>query len=194
MVANDASPPRMFSSNRERRLWLWTLAAVVGIYSTLGVARTLAEVLRARDLLNSSFVLGLFLIGAAIVALAFRSKPGGMEIGVMLGIAAVYLMLFLRMAVPEARSHLAEYSVVAVLVYEALRERADHRPVVAAPWLLAVGMTAMVGTLDELIQAVLPFRVFDPIDIAFYIAAAVLAVTARVALGWARGRRRYRVP
>ena len=34
-----------FTSERERRLWAWTLAVVVAIYSTLGLARTLAAVL-----------------------------------------------------------------------------------------------------------------------------------------------------
>ncbi|MCP4808664.1 MAG: hypothetical protein GY913_20800 [Proteobacteria bacterium] len=35
----------MFASDRERRLWAWTLAVVVGIFSTLGVARALTEML-----------------------------------------------------------------------------------------------------------------------------------------------------
>ena len=36
----------LFTSDRERRLWLWTLAVVVAIYSTLGLAGTLAGALR----------------------------------------------------------------------------------------------------------------------------------------------------
>ena len=31
----------LFSSERERRLWFWTLAVVAAIYSTLGLAATL---------------------------------------------------------------------------------------------------------------------------------------------------------
>ena len=38
-----------FSSERERRLWAWTLAVVVAIYSTMGLARTLAGALRDID-------------------------------------------------------------------------------------------------------------------------------------------------
>ena len=37
---------RLFASGRERRMWLWTLAVVVAIYSTLGLTGTLAEWLR----------------------------------------------------------------------------------------------------------------------------------------------------
>ena len=32
----------IFSSYRERRLWLWVLAVMVAIYATLGLAQTLA--------------------------------------------------------------------------------------------------------------------------------------------------------
>jgi len=32
----------LFSSRREQYLWVWTLTVVVAIYSTLGLARTLA--------------------------------------------------------------------------------------------------------------------------------------------------------
>ena len=53
-----------FSSRRERRLWGWTLAVVAAIYSTLGLAATLAGFLRNRGLLDDLFVLGLILIGA----------------------------------------------------------------------------------------------------------------------------------
>jgi len=32
----------LFSSKREKRLWLWALAAVIALYSTLGLAGALA--------------------------------------------------------------------------------------------------------------------------------------------------------
>lgn len=116
----------LFTSDRERRLWLWVLAVVGAIYSTLGLARTLAGVLRDRDLLDASFVLGMLLVGAAIVALALKTRPGGAEIGIGLGVAATFLLVFLRMAIPEERTHLIEYGVVAMFSYEALKERASQ--------------------------------------------------------------------
>lgn len=179
----------LFTTDRERRLWLWTLAVVVGIYSTLGLARTLADELRNRELLDSLFLVGLLLILGAIVMQALRSRPGGAEVGVWLGVAAVYLMLFARMGIPEERTHLIEYGVVALLVFEALSERAAQGRHVPAPALVAIAAASGIGVLDELIQGVLPNRVFDPIDIGFNTLAAVLAVTASVALAWARRRR-----
>lgn len=175
-----------FSSRRERRLWGWTLAVVAAIYSTLGLAATLAGFLRNRGLLDDLFVLGLILIGAAILAQGLTWRPRGIEIVVTLGIVATYLLVFARMAIPEERTHLIEYGVVAVFVNEALTERASQGRHVPVPALLAVLATAMVGLLDECIQAFLPNRVFDYRDILFNGLAAVMAVAASVALAWAR--------
>ena len=115
------------------------------------------------------------------------TRPGGAEIGVALGVVAVYLLLFIRMTATAAeRTHLMEYGVVAVFVYEALMERASQGRRVPVPALLAALATSLLGVLDECIQAVLPNRVFDPIDILFNVLAAVMAVVAMMALGWAR--------
>ncbi len=176
----------LFASAREQRLWLWALAVVAAIYSTLGLARVLAGELRDRELIDASFVLGLILIGVAIVALAFKTRPGGFEIGIALGVAAVYLLVFLRMALPEERSHLIEYGVVAVFIHEALKERASQNRRVPVPALLAISLTAVVGVLDEGIQLILPSRVFDPIDMGFNALAALMAIVASLALSRAR--------
>lgn len=79
-----------------------------------------------------------------------------------------------------------EYTVVALLIYEALTERASNGRRVPVPALLAIGATALLGVLDEGIQALLPSRVFDPIDILFNALAGLMAVLASVALAWAR--------
>ncbi len=177
-----------FTSKRERRLWAWTLAVVVAIYSTLGLARTLAGALRDRELIDASFGLGMLLIGAAIVLQAVKMRPGGAEIGVALGVVGAYLIVFLRMTSPEERTHLIEYAVVALLIHEALTERASQGRHVPAPALLAVLATSLVGVLDECIQALLLRRVFDPRDILFNVLASVMAVAAIVMLRWARRR------
>ena len=84
-----------FSSKRERRLWLWSLAVVLAIYATLGLTGTLAEALREFGLLNAAvfFLLGMFLVGATIVTQGIKIRPGGTELaGTMaLGVAAAYL-------------------------------------------------------------------------------------------------------
>ena len=186
-------PMTLFSSARERRLWLWTLAVVVAIYSTLGLAATLAEVLREHGLLQPAsvvlFLLGMLLVGATIFTQGVKVRPGGAEIVVALGITAAYLMVFLRMAVLEERTHLIEYGVLGVFIHAALAERASQGRRVPLPPLLAILATAALGLLDECIQAFLPSRVFDPQDILFNVLAGTMAVSASVALAWARRRR-----
>ncbi|MGI9455095.1 MAG: VanZ family protein [Aeoliella sp.] len=177
----------LFTSNRERRLWAWTLAIVVAIYSTLSLAPTLARALRDSGLIEEAVLLSMLLIVATILTLGLKARPGGAEIGVALGVTAVYLLLFLRMtASPAERTHLMEYGVVAVFVYEALTERASQGRRVPVPALLAALATSLLGVLDECIQAFLPSRVFDPIDILFNVLAAVMSVVAMVVLSWAR--------
>ena len=132
---------------RERRLWLFTLAAVVAIYSTLAVS---PRELQANDLAAALFVAGLLLAGAAVVSLAFETRPNGVQVGVLLAIAAVYLMVAQRITIPADRTHLFEYSVVAVLIYEALRERARRGKRVPAPAVLAFAATTIIIPLARL--------------------------------------------
>ena len=189
----------LFSSKRERRLWLWTLAVVVAIYSTLGLAQSLVGALRehglyyvALDVTLVLFVLGMILVMATIITQGLKTRPGGAEIVVALGVTVAYLLVFTRMAIPTERSHLIEYGVLGVLIHEALVERASQGRRVPVPPLLAIVATAALGLLDECIQVFLPSRTFDPQDILFNVLAATMAVTASVALAWARRRTRAR--
>ena len=186
------APLPLFSSRRERRLWVWAAVVVVTIYATLGLARTFTGLLSDRELISAAFWLGLGLIGVAVVVQGFKARLGGVEIGVALAIAGAYLILFLRMTVPEERSHLIEYSVVALLLYEALTERASQGRRVPLPSLIAVVSTALVGALDEGMQALLPSRVFDPVDMLFNLLAAVMAVAGSATLRWTREKLRAR--
>ncbi|MYA38337.1 MAG: hypothetical protein F4035_05860, partial [Acidimicrobiia bacterium] len=181
-----------FGSNRERRLWYWTLAIVVAIFATLGLAGALAEQLSETGLTTVGFAAAMLLVGITVVIQGLRTKPSGVEIGVVLGVAVIYLMVLVRMALAE-RSHLIEYGVVASFIYEALKERKDHGRRVPVPSVLAVMTTGLVGVLDETIQLLLPSRHFDPVDMGFNALAAVMAVLARVALARAR-RRRITIP
>lgn len=177
-----------FTSAREQRLWLWALAAVVAIYSTLGLARTLADELVERQLIDTAFFWAFLAILAAIVLVGLRVRPSGAELGVWVGVAAVYALVLLRIVLPEERSHVVEYGVVAIIVHEALVERrANGGPLPVGPAPLALAITVAVGTVDELIQLVIPSRVFDVADIVTNAVSAGLAIAAKLAVTWARG-------
>ena len=179
---------RWFGSDRERRLWGWTAVVVAGIYATLGLAGTIVGL--APEWLPVLVFWGGFVgTGLTVLTQGLRVRPGGAEVAVVLGVAAVFLMVGVRVGVTVAeRTHLLEYSVVAVFVYEALLERVRSGRAVPAPAVLAVLGTWAVGLLDEGLQAVLPGRVFDPVDILFNVLAALLAVGASLVLGAVRRR------
>ncbi|MDE2771921.1 MAG: VanZ family protein [Bacteroidota bacterium] len=178
----------VFTSAREKRLWFCSLAVVVAIYSTLGLARTLIDELGSDFLSVWLFLLGCILVLATVITQGLKVRPGGAEIGVALGIIAAYLLIIVRMAVPTERSHLVEYGVVAVFVHEALLERASQGRRVPVPGLLAIAITTVIGVIDEGIQWFLPSRVMDPVDMLFNVIAAVMAIVASAALRWARRR------
>ncbi len=179
----------LFTSARERALWLWALVTVAIIYSTLGVARVGVEFLRERNLLRVGVAVILLVAAAAVAARLARRRPGAREIAVALGFAAIYTLAVLRLERSEERLHLLEYGLVAGLIYAALEERRRNgRPPAAPAWLVAVVATAALGWLDEGIQAVLPSRVYDLRDVALNAAAGVLAVGAAISLAWARRR------
>lgn len=188
-----ASGPRsragaVFASPRERRLWLSAAAVVGAIYATAGLARTWADALRSEGLLAAAFWVGFLLIVAAIAVQGLRRRPGGLEVGLALGVAGAYLLALLRLAIPEERTHLIEYSAVALLVHAALLERRRAGRRVPAPGLVAIALTVAVGWLDEGGQALLPGRVYDLRDVAFNALAAVLAVGGSGLLAWAHRR------
>lgn len=179
----------LFSSRRERRLWLWVLVVMVAIYATLGVAQTLAQTLEERGLLDISiglFILCMLLAALTVLTQGLRVRPGGAEVAVFIGVATAYLLVFTRMTVPTERSHLIEYSIIGVLIYEALTERKSRGRRVPLPPVLAVLVTVALGALDEGIQWLLPNRIFDPVDILFNTLAGAMAVGASVSLTWAR--------
>ena len=178
----------VFVSNRERRLWIWVLIVVLAIYSTLVLSNRWAEALQNHGLFGVwFFLLGCLLVLATIITQGLKVRPGGREIFISLGIAAAYLLVFVRMSIPTERSHLIEYGVLAILIYEALKERATVHTV-PVPALLAFLLTIGFGTLDECIQAFIPDRVFDYRDILFNILAAFMAISSSILLTRARNK------
>jgi len=174
------------TSDRERRLWLWTAAVIIAIFTTIGLAGTLGDELPDRELLDTTFFIAFVLLVVAVVIRALRLHRGRGEVFVIAATAIVYLMMFLRMASPLERSHLIEYGVVALFIFEALAERTNNGSTVRRPALTAIALAAFIGVIDECAQLIVASRVFDPIDMGVNALAAVVAVGATVALGRAR--------
>jgi VanZ family protein len=178
----------LFTSDRERRLWLLALAVLAAIYSTLGPAQIVAGALRERNLLRISVAALILLVGLIIAGQWVKRRPGWREIGVAVGVTFVYLWALARILSPEERTHLVEYSVVAIFIHRALLERRRNGGRVPIPGAIALLVTLLLGWLDEAIQALLPNRVYDIRDVGFNTLAALMAITASLALARARGR------
>ncbi len=178
----------LFTSKREKRLWFWLAVVLLAIYSTLGLARPLAQLLRERGLISNLFWLGLFLVALTVLWQGLKKRPHKTEIAIWLGVMAVYILVMARMAIPEERSHLIEYSVVGIIIHEALKERASNGKRIPKPAVLAIFITALAGLIDECIQALLPNRIFDLFDISFNALAGLMAIGSSSLISWVRAR------
>lgn len=151
------------------------------------MGRPLQHMLRDQDVQAVFFLSGMLLVGGAILVHGLRLRPGKYELAIWIGMAAVVVMFVFRLGAPE-RSHLIEYSVLAIFIHKALSERWSDSASIWRPALLSWGITFLVGVLDEGIQYWLPERVFDPEDIAFNGIAATMAIGGSLILRWARRR------
>lgn len=174
-------PESIFSSKRERRLWLALLIVLAAIYATLGQAPAIVAAI-GDQILNSvgtNLVFAIIVILVVVPVFFIDKRLSRAETAVGIGILTVYLLAWLRLGSWEERTHLFEYALVAALVHEALLERRDNGRPVPAPALLALIISISLGWLDEGIQSLLPNRVFDLIDVAFNSIAATMIIGMR---------------
>lgn len=179
----------LFTSAREKRLWLYALIVLLTIISTLIIGQPLVKLFTSQDVRAAIFLLVMAIIGTTILIHGLKTQPSRAEVTIWLGLAAVYIMFFLRLGMPE-RSHLMEYSVLAIFIHMALIERIGQESLILKPALLAIAATFIIGLLDECVQIFLPDRVFDPNDIAFNGFSGLLAIGSRMVLQWIRKKTR----
>lgn len=173
----------LFTSQREKQLWLYVLIVLFAITTTLVFARGFTIIIVNQNIQAIIFWIAFILIGLSTIIHGLKSKPHKVEIVVWFGILAVYLLLFLRVGHPE-RTHLMEYSILAIFIHKALIERKGLRNKMVITGLFAFLTTFSIGVIDELIQLFLPSRVFDPIDILFNSLAAFMTISTSLILFW----------
>lgn len=177
----------LFTSPREKRLWIYTLIVLIAIISTLVFKFPFVAINHNQNIAVSIFWISFILIGVTSLVHGLRTQPNNIEIAIWSGITSVYLLLFLRLGHPE-RTHLMEYSVLAVFIHKALIERVNLESQSLKTGLQAFVITFLIGVLDEFVQIFLPSRVFDPLDILFNSLAALLTIGGSMVLQWAKKR------
>lgn len=175
----------LFKSSQEKRYWLFAALVLIAILSTLTLGRPLQKLLLDQNTQAGIFMLGMFLTGVVIVMHGLKFQPSKTEMVIWIGLIAVYLMLFLRLGLPE-RSHLMEYSVLTIFIHKALIERFQVKSHFFKPALIAFIITCSIGIIDEGIQYFLPERVFDWEDILFNSIASFMAIGGSLILHWAK--------
>jgi len=173
-----------FTSSKEKRLWLYTFLVLVALIATLIFGGGLVPAMD-QDLQGALFFYTMIAIAVAVILHGLITKPGIAEITVWLGLSAVYIMLYARLGFAE-RSHLFEYSILAIFIHKALIERVAQGKNITEPALFAFLTAFGIGVLDEFIQLFLPGRVFDPIDILFNGLVAFMAIVSSSVIRWVR--------
>lgn len=175
-----------FTSSREKRLWLYTFLVLGAIISTLIFGKGLVPAMN-QDLQNALFFYTMIALGLTVILHGLITRPRKVEIAIWLGLSAVVILLYARLGFAE-RTHLFEYSVLAIFIHKALIERATNRKKMIYPALLAFLFAFAIGVLDECIQLFLPGRVFDPFDLFVNGLSAFVAIGGSLIIRWMQQR------
>jgi len=154
--------------------WIIVLAYVMLIYATLGSVRCLSDALRGWGLLGG-VTLGILLLLCGVVIAAGLRRPlsrGARGLVVLLLGGMVSGTLFL-LPLPEERLHVVEYGILGWLLGWAL-SRSGKWP---TWWGAGVLLAWLIGCGDEMIQRLLPNRVFDVHDILLNGIAGMIGLT-----------------
>jgi hypothetical protein len=167
-------------------------ALLLGIYSTLYVARTISNALRDAGLLRAAVATAFAVAGIGVVTFVLRTPElrNARTLFAALGVALVYGAVIFPMSSPEEKLHFLEYGAVGVLAYLSMP------PTWNTPrrFAFAVVFTLAAGWLDEGIQALLPNRHYDLRDVGFNALAGTMALLAFGLIRWTARRRGQNPP
>jgi len=165
------------TSKKERKLWISALVVLIAIYASLFLGGQFLDLMVERRIIEqSTFYLFLLLILVFIIS-GLKNSRNRLENWAYAGMIAVYGMALLRMDITTSeRSHMFEYGLLSVLIYEALVERKLNGVNVKFPVMTSILGAGTIGLLDECIQFFIPYRVFDIVDIGFNYLASALGV------------------
>ncbi len=154
--------------------WLAVIGWIVLIYTTIPFVRQLREAFVARWPAKAIGIGVMLVVAAAtvvaIASLRHRRRPlvDVLWLTAVAGVTVLWTQDL--MGQPEEAVHFLEYGVLGLLLYRALRLHVPDATVFLAAALAGI----IVGTVDEIIQWIVPGRYFDFRDIAINSGASVL--------------------
>jgi hypothetical protein len=166
--------------------WLVLLAYVAIVYGSLPWTRDVLIALDQRELVGGMVTACYFAAAALVVYhVVFDVRlTDRVAFGALVALGAAVGGLVLGLSIPEERLHFLQYGLMAMLARRAVAARLRGW----AQYLAAVALASAAGWGDELLQAILPTRVYDLRDVLINACAAVLAMVGYEALhnqlGW----------
>jgi len=160
--------------------WLTVVLWIAVIYTSIPLVRRLVDVFAARwpaELIGYGVMVIVVIVTlAAIFGLRRRRRRLEPVDALWLLAVAALSLLWARhlMGQPQETVHFLEYGVLGVLLYRALRTRIPDATVFVAAALVGL----FVGTVDEIIQWLVPDRYWDYRDILLNGGASVLVQIA----------------
>jgi hypothetical protein len=143
-----------------RTRWALVVFYVLAIYSTLGIARKWCQSLQQFNILG--FIVGCSVVAGAVAAIGWKwHGASAMRRILRIVIALAFLGIAVSLSLPEERVHLVEYGLLGWMLAWALAGGGGW----PRWWLAGVALVWGIGWGDEIIQGILPNRVYDVRDI-----------------------------
>jgi hypothetical protein len=166
----------MAGTASRRTAWLRVALFTIVIYATLPVAPLIWRVF-ARRVGDAAevFVLGGLLVSSIALVMVGARHAGALpvaRIASLVAICSVYVAIIATVELtPAEKLHFLYYGMLALLVYQALEIDLAGAGLVIA----TIGIVALIGFGDEVIQGIVPRRVFEWKDVALNAVSGGLA-------------------
>ena len=163
----------------QRKIW-WTVisAYVLLVYATLSVVSVMWEQIDGLLGGRGPLVVMLLVLLAAILVLVHmvfvKKEKEAKGYLLFLLFLWVYLALWKIANLPAEKMHLIEYCLLAIMVYNALK--IDINPYEWRLYIFGGVFCILIAFIDEIIQGILPNRVFDFRDIFVNVMSSLTAL------------------
>ncbi|MBD3379966.1 MAG: hypothetical protein GF408_05830 [Candidatus Omnitrophica bacterium] len=167
------------NNTMKRMLWWGAITLYLGVvYSTLSIGPDIWDGINAALGGKALGVLYLLAILALVAVVYYmeeiKKEKRPLNYMIFFFLAGLFFFIISLHGHPAEKVHMAEYGLLAVLVYNALKldmGRYDSRL-----YILGGLICSLAGLVDEIIQWYLPNRYFDWRDVGFNVAGALIAL------------------